>query len=349
MKNSIVFVLYFFSLLALFPACKDQSNDQKPTGINSKTEKIGKAEYALVIHGGAGTILKENMTTEREEAYISALNSALTIGEEILKKGGSGLDAVEQTIVFMEDSPLFNAGKGAVFTNEGKNEFDASIMEGETLNAGAVGGITGIKNPIKAAIAVMETSEQVFLSGEGATQFAKENGLESVPDDYFFTQRRWDALQRAKEKDNKTGTHELEKIKFGTVGCLALDKEGNLFAGTSTGGRTNKKYNRIGDSPVIGAGNYANNNTCAVSGTGHGEYFLRYVVAYDVSALMEYKGLNVQEAANQVINVKLKNAKGAGGLIALDKNGNIAMPFNTPGMYRGYVKPHQREVKIYKE
>ena len=309
-----------------------------------------KAEYALAIHGGAGTITKENMTPEREASIREVLNEALSAGEAILKNSGSSLDAVEAVIMILENSPHFNAGKGAVFTNEGKNEMDASIMDGRNKNAGAIGGVTNVKNPILAARVVMEKSAHVLLTGKGAEEFAAEQGLEIVDPEYFFTQDRWESLQRMKAKTkgyleiNQTSDH-----KFGTVGAVALDKQGNLAAGTSTGGMTNKKYNRLGDSPIIGAGTYADNNTCAVSCTGHGEFFIRYAVAHDVSAMMEYKGTDFQSAADFVILEKLKAAGGDGGLIGVDKYGNIAMPFNTPGMYRGFVKPGERAVLIYGE
>lgn len=319
------------------------------TNVEPSTQE--RAEYAIAIHGGAGTITRENMTPETEEQYLAALNAALDIGEEVLKNGGSSMDAVEQTIIFMENSPLFNAGKGAVFTNSGRNELDASFMDGATRNAGAVGGVTIVKNPIRAARAVMEKSEHVMLTGTGAEQFAIEQGLDTVSNDYFFTQRRWDALQRVKAAEDKSSGTLLEfpDRKFGTVGCAALDKNGNLAAGTSTGGMTNKRYNRIGDSPIIGAGTYALNNTCAISSTGHGEYFIRFAVAYDISAMMEYKGMSLQGAADFVINKKLKEAGGSGGIISVDKYGNVAMPFNTAGMYRGYAKPGERVTKIYKD
>ena len=307
------------------------------------------AEYALAIHGGAGTIKKENLSPERETAIRSALDQALVIGEEILQKGGTSMDAVEAVIMSLENSPHFNAGKGAVFTNEGINELDASFMDGKTKNAGAVGGIRTIKNPIRAARAVLEKSEHVLLTGAGADTFAQEQGLETVDPEYFFTEGRWEALQRAKARD--MGYQFMEKPffdhKFGTVGCAALDKHGNLAAGTSTGGMTNKKYNRLGDSPIIGAGTYADNNTCAISSTGHGEFFIRYAVAHDISAMMEYGKIDFQTAADRVINEKLKAAGGGGGVIGVDKYGNVAMPFNTPGMYRGYVKPGEKVVKIY--
>lgn len=308
-----------------------------------------RADYAIVIHGGAGTITRKNMNPETEKEYLDALNAALDIGEKILKQGGSSMDAVEQTIIFMENSPLFNAGRGAVFTNDGKNELDASVMDGATLNAGAVGGVTIVKNPIRAARAVMERSEHVFLSGSGAESFAVEQKLDTVNPSYFFTQRRWDALQRAKAAEDKSSGYAAppEESKFGTVGCVALDQAGNLAAGTSTGGMNNKRYNRIGDTPVIGAGTYANNATCAVSSTGHGEYFMRYVVAYDISALMEYKNLGLEAAANHVVHEKLIQAGGSGGVIAVDRLGNVVMPFNSEGMYRGFARPGERVVKIF--
>lgn len=297
----------------------------------------------MVIHGGAGTILKKNMTPEKEAAYRAALKQALTTGYQLLKSGKSSLDAVEATVRILEDNPLFNAGKGAVFTHDGKNEMDAAIMNGKTLAAGAVAGVSTIKNPITAARAVMEKSAHVMMSGRGAEQFAKEAGLEIVDPKYFRTQDRWDGLQRALKQDS------LKDNKFGTVGAVALDKAGNLAAATSTGGMTNKKYGRIGDSPIIGAGTYANNNTVAVSCTGWGEFYIRNVVAYDLSALMEYKGLSVAAAGKTVIE-KVATLGGDGGLIALDKNGNAALPFNTAGMYRGTVTADGKiEIHIYKE
>lgn len=311
------------------------------------------AEYAIVIHGGAGTILRSDLTPEQDAAYREALNSALDIGEEILKNGGSALDAVEQTIHFMEDSPLFNAGKGAVFNHEGQNEMDASIMVGKDRMAGAVGGVSNVKHPISAARAVMEKSPHVLLTGKGAEQFAAEQALEIVDPSYFYTERRWDALQRALAREEEKGEEQIEldhnDRKKGTVGCVALDKEGNIVAGTSTGGMTNKRWNRLGDSPLIGAGTFADNATCGVSCTGHGEYFIRWAVAYDVAARMAYKELDLATAAHEVVNQELVKAGGEGGLIALDKMGNVAMPFNSEGMYRGYAKPGERVVSIYKE
>lgn len=320
-----------------------------------------KGNYVLVIHGGAGTILKSSMTPQREKAYREKLTEALQTGYDLLKAGRTSLDAVEATVRVMEDSPLFNAGKGAVFTNEGRNELDAAIMDGSTLAAGSIAGVTTIRNPISAARAVMEKSEHVMMVGSGAEKFAKQAGLEIVDPKYFWTQERWNGLQRARKSDSakavldhgskkgmKLGTENRDH-KFGTVGAVALDNQGNLAAATSTGGMTNKKYGRVGDAPIIGAGTYAN-KTVGISCTGWGEFFIRNVVAYDVAALMEYKGLTVQEASDELIIKKVPQLGGDGGLIALDKNGNVAMPFNTAGMYRGTVtKDGKIEVFIYKE
>jgi beta-aspartyl-peptidase (threonine type) len=296
-------------------------------------------KYAIAIHGGAGTILKSTMTPEKELAYKSALQDAISAGENILKLGRASLDAVELAIKSMENNPLFNAGKGSVFTNTGRNEMDASIMNGKDLTAGAVAGITNIKNPISLARAVMEKSEHVFLAGLGALDFAKKVNAEFENDDYFFVQMRYDQLQKAKESDTMVLDHTEDKFengkkKFGTVGAVAIDQHGNLAAGTSTGGMTNKKYGRVGDSPIIGAGTYANNNTCAISCTGHGELFIRSVVAYDISCLMEYKGLTLKQACDLVVMDKLVKIGGEGGLIAMDSKGNIELPFNSEGMYR---------------
>ncbi len=293
----------------------------------------------MVVHGGAGTILKENMTPEREKVYRDKLTEALETGMAILRNDGSSLDAVEAAVRILEDSPLFNAARGAVFTAEGKNEHDASVMDGATHSAGAVASVTTIKNPISAARAVMEHTGHVLLVGRGAEMFAASQGLEIVEPEYFFDQRRWDELLRIKEEEQASSmSHTADRQeKFGTVGALALDRHGNLAAGTSTGGLTNKKHGRVGDSPIVGAGTYANNATCAVSGTGQGEFFMRNLVAYDVSALMEYQKMKVGDAAREVVE-KLTASGGLGGIIALDAHGNFAMPFNTPGMYRGYVK-----------
>jgi beta-aspartyl-peptidase (threonine type) len=290
--------------------------------------------YCIVIHGGAGNITPQN--TSDEQLYHKALDSALNIGEKILKNGGSSLDAVEQVIRFLEDSPLFNAGKGSVLTEEGKVELDASIMCGKTLMAGAVAGVTDIKNPISASRAVMEKTQHILLVGEGASAFAKSQGLEIVPNSYFIT-------NESKEKYLKY------KDKKGTVGCVALDIHGNLAAGTSTGGMMMKKYGRVGDSPIIGAGTYANNETCAVSCTGHGEYFIRNSIAFHVHALMLYKKLSLNEATKYVIDSVLTPQKGTGGLIAVDKSGNYAWYFNTQGMFRGVVNSNgEKKIEMYR-
>lgn len=316
--------------------------------------------YVMVVHGGAGTILKKNMSPAQEAAYRAGITRALQAGYKILSTGGTSLDAVTAAVKVLEDDSLFNAGKGAVFTHDGRNEMDAAIMDGKTRAAGAVAGVTIVRNPITAARAVMEKSEHVMMVGPGADKFAKEAGLEIVDPSYFRTEMRWRSLQQALKDDSlkkiqsnaavtpaKLGIKNRDN-KFGTVGAVALDKQGNLAAATSTGGMTDKKFGRIGDSPIIGAGTYANNQTVAVSCTGWGEYYIRNVVAYDLSALMEYKGLPVQQAAREVIT-KVGNMGGDGGLIALDKNGNMAMPFNTEGMYRGSVtRDGKIVVEIYK-
>ncbi len=299
--------------------------------------------YAIVIHGGAGVMSKSRMTDEKQQEYITVLNEALQLGEKLLKEGADATDVVVNVINVMENSPLFNAGKGAVFTSEGKNELDASIMEGKTLNAGAVAGVHDIKNPINAAREVMIHSEHVMLSGKGASEFAKKQGLEMVPNKYFYTKSRHESLKQLQKRERERE----QKDNMGTVGCAVLDSHGNLCAGTSTGGMTNKKYGRIGDSPIIGAGTYANNTTCAVSCTGHGEYYIRLGFARDISALMEYKNLSVEEACREEIR-KLSELQGTGGVIAVDAKGNIAMEFNTSGMFRGYIKSNgEKEIAIF--
>lgn len=315
-------------------------------------------DFAIIIHGGAGTILKKNMTPEKEAAYKAKLTEAINVGHKILKKGGTSQEAVMKTIQVMEESPLFNAGKGAVFTNSGTNELDASFMDGKTLNAGAVAGVTDVKSPIELAIKVMTDSEHVMLSGKGASVFAKEKGLEIVDPKYFFTERRFKSLQRVKSKEKQSKVDaktaffdaDIKNSKFGTVGCVALDKNGNIAAGTSTGGMTNKRWGRIGDAPIIGSGTYANNKTCGVSSTGWGEYFIRSQVAYDISAMMEYKGLTLKEATTEVIQNKLTKLGGTGGVVALDNKGNMSFEFNTSGMYRASMdEKGNLVVKIYKE
>jgi len=351
--KKLAFVLILLAFI--FNSCTN-TTPQKET---SKIDETPKNSFGLVIHGGAGTILKKNLTPELEAQYKEVLEKAAKKGYEILQNGGTSLDAVEQTIHILENSPLFNAGKGAVFANNGKNELDASIMEGKTLNAGAVAGVTNLKNPISAARKVMENSDHVLLAREGAEEFAASQGLEIVDPSYFYTEKRFQSLQKIKDEEKVQLDHDdkaafvdpfIKDYKFGTVGCVALDKNGNLAAGTSTGGMTNKRWNRIGDSPIIGAGTYANNKTCAVSGTGHGEYFIRANVAYDISALMEYKNMSLQEAASEVVQNKLKNMGGEGGIIAIDAKGNLVAEFNTEGMYRAMVDEKGNiTIGIYKE
>lgn len=307
-------------------------------------------KIAIAIHGGAGTLLKGQMTTEKENEYRKALKTALNIGYDLLEKGASSIEAVEKAVIALEDSPLFNAGKGSVFTAEGTHEMDAAIMEGKSLNAGAVSLITRIKNPVSLAREVMEKSDHVFLAGEGAMRFAASHEFELEDDSYFYNEFRHQQWLEIKDSDNFQLDHSDKKdSKFGTVGAVACDKNGNVAAATSTGGMTNKRFGRVGDSPMIGAGNYANNKTCAVSCTGSGEFFIRGVVAYDVSCLMEHKGLTVEQAAHEVINQRLLEIGGDGGLIAVDAAGNIALPFNTEGMYRGFKSSQgDEEIAIYK-
>ena len=342
MKNAPVQPRHALALLILAIltiSCQNRDN----------TNPTHTIDYALIIHGGAGNMSIENVSPDNQEKYLAKLNEAADAGINILKENGSSLDAVEKVINILEDSPLFNAGKGAVFTNKGNNEMDASIMEGRNLNAGAVAGVTNIKNPISAARAVMENSEHVLLSGEGASKFADLQGLEIVDPSYFYTENRFNALIKTLENAGEN-TDELLMKKMGTVGCVALDKNGNLCAGTSTGGMTNKKFGRIGDSPIIGAGTYANNATCGISATGHGEFFIRYAVAHDISALMEYKRLTVSQSAHEVIQNKLLPVEGYGGVICLDTAGNYAMEFNTKGMFRAYANSEgERIVKIFKD
>ncbi len=329
-KNFIGILL----LISLIVSCKVE--------VETKPEKV--TDFALVIHGGAGAIVKERYTAEQEKAFVTKLTEALKVGYDLLNNGNSSLDVVERVVSILEDSPLFNAGKGAVFTANEINELDASIMDGKTLNVGSVARLTKIKNPISLARAVMEKSEHVMMVGDGAEIFAEQNGFEFVNPKYFYTERRWQSLQRIKATERK----EMNEEKYGTVGCVALDKNGNIAAATSTGGMTNKKYGRVGDVPIIGAGTYANNNTCGVSATGHGEYFIRLSVSKDISDLIEYAGLSLEEAADSVINGKLEDLGGQGGVIAIDKYGNVTMPFNSKGMFRGYVLDNGNPVvKMY--
>ncbi|MCB0464740.1 MAG: isoaspartyl peptidase/L-asparaginase [Aequorivita sp.] len=347
---------YFIAIFFLF-GCKNEEKSSSEVITTSEISIKKKENFGIVIHGGAGTILKKSMSDSLETAYKAKLKEAISIGYEILKNGGTSLEAVTHTINVMEDSPLFNSGKGAVFTHEGRNELDASIMDGKTLKAGAVAGVRHIKNPINLARDVMQNSEHVMLFGAGAEEFAKGLGYKMMDTSYFYTQNRYESLQRVLEKEKAQNEKKvsfedpyIKNSKFGTVGCAALDKNGNLAAGTSTGGMTNKRWNRIGDSPIIGAGTYANNATCAVSSTGWGEYFIRSVVAYDISALMEYKGMTLQEAASEVIQKKVPALGGDGGIVAIDKDGNVAMEFNTAGMYRATMNSEgELVIKIYKE
>lgn len=367
----IRFFLAFALLMVSMPV-----NAQKPAGKGGSTMNgpeikqpispngVSTQPFGFVIHGGAGTLARSRMTPELEKEYRAKLQEALMAGFKILEAGGTSLDAIEVAIRIMEDSPLFNAGKGAVFTAEGTNELDASIMDGKTKMAGAVAGVKHIKNPIVVARMVMEKSRHVMMTGEGAEAFAKQQGVTFVDQKYFYTERRWNDLQKIKEQEkekekttNKPAKQTSELIKyadlpenrFGTVGAVALDKQGNLAAGTSTGGMTNKKFGRVGDAPIIGAGTYANNTTCAVSATGDGEYFIRSAVAYDISAMMEYQARTLDSAAKLSLD-KVKALGGLGGVIGIDKFGNITMSFNSEGMYRGYVGPDGKPVvKIFKD
>ncbi len=330
------------ALFLFFSACNSTETETSENTIEKDSTEIEQGPISLVIHGGAGTIRRENMSAEQDSAYRAKLTEALEAGYAVLDKGEPAMNAVIAAIQIMEESPLFNAGRGSVFTSEGKNEMDAAVMQGKTRDAGTVAGITNIKSPISAALAVMEKSPHVMMTGQGAEQFAKEQGLEVVDPSYFFVQSRYDALQRVREKEAEKGNAaamaEFPDSKYGTVGCVALDKNGNIAAGTSTGGMTNKKYGRVGDVPIIGGGTYADNSTCGVSATGHGEYFIRSVVAYDIAAKMKYKDMSLENAAHEVVMEELVDFGGSGGIIALDRQGNITMPFNSEGMYRGYMK-----------
>lgn len=306
-------------------------------------------KYTLAIHGGAGTIDPNKMTPAKEVAYRTGLMNALQAGEKILASGGSSLDAVEAAVIALENDALFNAGRGSVFTHDGKHEMDASLMRGDTLEAGAVAGVRGVQNPITLARAIMEKSEHVMLCRDGAEAFAKSIDLPFQDEEYFFDAFRHEQWQQAL-KENVIQLDHADDKKFGTVGAVALDSHGNLAAATSTGGMTNKRWGRAGDSPIIGAGTYANNQTCAISCTGHGEFFIRAVVAYDISCLMEYKGMSLQQACDFVVKDKLVKLGGEGGLIAADVHGNLILPFNSSGMYRGWLKNDvPPTVRIYKD
>jgi L-asparaginase / beta-aspartyl-peptidase len=314
------------------------------------------SKYTLVIHGGAGTILKADMTPELEAAYIEGLHAALNAGYAVLEEGGSAINAIKASLVILEDNVLFNAGRGSVFTKKGVQEMDAAIMDGKTLEAGAVAGIRNVRNPIELATEVMQHSNHVFLSGKGANDFAIKQGIKLEPDEYFFSQFRYDQWKAIRDSDNYSLDHTHQRLeelmkdkKFGTVGAVACDQNGNIAAATSTGGMTNKKYGRIGDSPMIGSGTYANNKTCAISCTGHGEMFIRAVAAYDVSAIMEYKNYSLEQAMDEVVNKKLVKIEGEGGMIGVDAAGNFSLMFNSAGMYRGVRSSDGTdEVALYK-
>lgn len=346
LKPYLFILLFLLVPMAIFQIIKSVTNNDNiivnPTEIHDHLPEqniIVDSVFAIAIHGGAGNITQESLTPELEAAYRAKLFEALHVGMSRLKKNDSAIYIVEAVIKILENSPLFNAGKGAVFTHNGKNELDASIMDGRNMNAGAVAGARSIKNPISAALAVMQKSKHVLLSGTGADLFASENGLETVDQSYFYTEKRWKALQKAK--------HKTVDEKYGTVGCVVLDKHGNLAAGTSTGGMTNKKYGRIGDAPIIGAGTFADNKSCAVSSTGHGEYFIRYNVAADIAARMKYGNLNLQKASKLVIS-ELKQNGGFGGVICVDRSGTISMEFNTNAMFRAsFVKGNELKVRIF--
>lgn len=314
-------------------------------------------DFAIAIHGGAGTILRYEMTPEKEKAYLDGLRDSLHAGYAVLRDGGLALDAAQAAVLSMEENPLFNAGKGAVFTHEGTHEQDACIMDGATKNVGAIAAVRRIRNPILLARLVMDKSQHVLLCGEGAEKFAQANGMSLVDDPkYFWTEHRWNQLQKALEKEKRETKehtrldHSDDQDKIGTVGAVAVDQQGNLAAATSTGGMTNKRHGRIGDTPIIGAGTYADNNTCAVSATGVGEFIMRGVLAYDIAALMGYKGMSLTDAANLVVMEKLTTLGGSGGAVAIDRQGHIAMPFNSEGMYRGFMLADGSiETAIFKE
>lgn len=354
--SKILFSAALFCVLLSFTSCETSQESPVPEKPSEAMNALAEKPLALVIHGGAGTIRKENMSPEMETAYREKLQQAMDAGYAVLEDGGSSVEAVRKAINIMEDSPLFNAGKGAVFNSVGKHELDASIMEGQTLNAGAVAGVTRIRNPIDAAILVKDSTRHVMLSGEGAEQFVSQYDIAFVETSYFDTDTRYQQLKNAQGKEKVALDHSslqteelIDDHKYGTVGCVALDKEGNLAAGTSTGGMTNKRFGRIGDSPIIGAGNYANNKTCGVSCTGTGEFFIRTLAAHEASNLMLYKGMDVDQALEEVIG-QIADLGGDGGMIALDKDGNVAWDFNTAGMYRAYKKSTgENVIEIYEK
>lgn len=343
-EQTMRYLLCFFILIAPL------------AGMSAEPVAASDHPIAIVIHGGAGTITRADMTPQMEAEYRAMLKQALDTGYAVLKRGGRSLDAVQAAIRVMEDSPLFNAGKGAVFAHNGKNEMDAAIMDGATLKAGSVAAVEHIKNPIDLARLVMDKTPHVLLMGEGAEEFARSQGMAMMPASYFFTQHRWDELQKALRAGDGGKKAAVEQYPgtsargFGTVGAVALDRHGDLAAGTSTGGLTNKYYGRVGDSPIIGAGTYANDATCGVSGTGTGEYFIRLGLSKSISDLMLYKGMPLKQAADQLVmhDLVALGGKDTGGAIAMDRDGNISMPFNTEGMYRGFIDTAGHEVvKIY--
>jgi beta-aspartyl-peptidase (threonine type) len=359
---------FVIAMSVVATACSSSSTDSTPVAAASSQAAAAQSpRWGLVIHAGAGNFTLADLGNRREPMR-EALTAALMAGHTVLKSGGSSLDAVQAAIVILEDSPYFNAGKGAVFNHEGKNELDSSIMDGATKRAGAVAGLRHIKNPVLLARLVMEKSPHVMMVGEGAEAFAKQQGVTFVPESYFYTERSWQALQRALEDEKKatpkaSGTASLQlpsradpfdslrslraSAYFGTVGAVALDQQGNLAAATSTGGMTNKRFGRVGDSPIIGAGTYANNESCAISSTGHGEYFIRYSVAHDICARVQYQSANVQAAADAVVRDELKKAGGEGGIIGMDHAGNVAVSFNTTGMSRGYIGEDGKAVVMF--
>ncbi|MEN8249556.1 MAG: isoaspartyl peptidase/L-asparaginase [Bacteroidota bacterium] len=355
MKNpTITRLLTLFILVLFVGGCQtnNQTESLQEEETSQSKEELKPGPITLVIHGGAGTILKKNMSPEREAEYRAKLEESLNTGYEVLKKGGTSVEAVIATLQVMEESPLFNAGVGAVFTNEGVNELDAAIMDGASGMAGAVAGVRTIKSPIEAAYQVMTNSKHVMMSGKGAEDFAASRGLEVVDNSYFYTERRYNSLQKAKEReaDEASAMLPYQDWKYGTVGAAALDQDGNIASGTTTGGMTNKRFGRIGDAPIIGAGTYAHNESCAISATGHGEFFIRNVVGYDIAALMKYKGMSITEAADEVVMKKLVEKGGSGGVIGLDRQGNVMMTFNSEGMYRGFIKEEGKpQTFIYKD
>ncbi len=345
------------------PAASAPAAAVQPAALARGSPAAAAPKWGVVIHGGAGTIRRETMSAEREAAYHAALTAALRAGHGVLATGGTSMDAVQAAINVMEDSPLFNAGKGAVFTSEGKNEMDAAMMDGRTRMAGAIASVTHVKNPINLARLVMQQSPHVMMVGEGAETFGRAHGVQLVPESYFYTEDRWRSLERARQQEAAADTARRTSAaedardlwdsstrRFGTVGAVALDRQGNLAAGTSTGGMTNKRWGRVGDAPIIGAGTFADNRCAGISATGHGEFFIRSVVAYDICALMMYRGMSVAQATNEVVMRKLVEFGGEGGVIAMDREGNVAMPFNSEGMYRGYIGPDgEVTVEIYRD